>query len=470
MIQASLKKEILLLIRDGRLVFSVAFLLLMLIALVISSASEFYDREHEKQTVGENVRDQWDNQGVKHPHRGAHFGIYVFRENTVLSVFEPGILPFTGQSLWLEPHKRNMTRFNAATDAGPVQRLVNITPAFILYGLFPLLLLSVALNQIPQEREQGTLRMLHSAGFSPYILLLSKLTAQWFLIGVVLLPAIIVAIGIQIIDSDWATFFRILLLTASYGLFYMIIGALGLAIGVFAYTVRMGQLIAIFTWTILIVLAPRLAGASAFMFITLPTPAEFWASIEHEYVEGVSGEPSLSKRMASFDESLLNKYGVDTINDVPIGVNAARRLFRDSYADGVYEKHFNRLWQLYYQQEKVLHIAAVLTPVLAIRSISIALSGSSLEDQKHFEIVSEKYRREVNTNIDKWDLKHTHGNVSYEQQYSDEQLWQRINKFNYTPKNLAFSVSNAWPGVLGLLSWLVFTLLLMRFTARRLVP
>ncbi len=470
MMTPCIKKEILLLLRDGKVVFASALLLLMLLVLAISSMAQHQAREEEKRLVGESAREQWDKQGVKHPHRGAHFGIYVFRPNTALAAVEPGVLPFTGQSLWLEPHRRNMTRFSEATDAGPAQRLVDMAPAFILYGLFPLLILSLALNQIPQEREDGTLRMLHSAGFSPSTLIFSKLVAQWVLIGAVLLPAVLTAIFICALTGQGEICIRIVLLTFAYGFFYIVIGALGLAVGMLVRSVRAGQLLAVVIWAVAIVLVPRLANAAAQVMVPLPHAADFWAAIEREYTDGPPDGVSLAERVAGFEASLLQQYGVDDLNDVPIGVNAARRLFRDAYADEVYEKHFSRLWALYANQQQILQCFAVVSPVIAIRNISMTLSGSSLADQKHFEAASETYRRHVNTTIDEWDLHHTQGIVSFEVQYSDADLWQSIGTFSYVPLHWTRSVSHALPDFFVLLGWVIFAGLVLKKTARRLVP
>src|SRR5690554_3988495 len=119
MIAAIARKELIGLIRDRRVLMLSLGLLAMLIAAYLVALGQHQRLQAERLAVGETARMQWERQGIKHPHRGAHFGIYAFRPNTPLSVFDPGIEPYVGQAIWLEPHRRNMPRFNPAADAGP---------------------------------------------------------------------------------------------------------------------------------------------------------------------------------------------------------------------------------------------------------------------------------------------------------------------------------------------------------------
>ncbi|WP_202618404.1 ABC transporter permease, partial [Escherichia coli] len=120
------------------------------------------------------MRAQWEAQGVKGTHQAAHFGIYVFKPESPLAAIDPGLRQFTGQALWLEPHKRNLARFSPAADQGIATRFGQMSAAFVLHTLLPLLIVALAFNAVTHEREQGTLRMLHSLGLSARKLLFGK--------------------------------------------------------------------------------------------------------------------------------------------------------------------------------------------------------------------------------------------------------------------------------------------------------
>ncbi|WP_271000307.1 hypothetical protein, partial [Listeria seeligeri] len=92
-----------------------------------------------------------------------------------------------GQSLWLEPHKRNLTRNAPQADDPPSARLGKVVPAFLLLVLVPLLIIGLGHNSGSQERESGILRMLHAAGLQGGALLLGKWLALVVAIGAMLL-------------------------------------------------------------------------------------------------------------------------------------------------------------------------------------------------------------------------------------------------------------------------------------------
>lgn len=474
MIAVMFVKELRLLLRDGRLLATALCLLALLGVVYAHSVEQQRHAAAEKSAVGASAREQWDKQGIKHPHRGAHFGLYVFRPDSPLAALDPGITPYVGQSLWLEPHRRNMTRFQPQADAGPASRLGELAPAFLLHGLLPLLILSLAFNQITHEREHGTLRMLHSVGVPTGRLLLAKLMAQWVVFAAVLLPwaalATLAALDAGAGTANLDTWLRGLLLLLGYFLFYALIGALGLALAVHVRSGRAALLAAMAMWVVFVALVPRLGGALAQHHLPLPAAADFWRAIQHDYINGLPGDPPLARQVADFEAGLLRQYGVDTLEALPIGINAARRLFRDRYADKVHARHFDALWQRYRHHQHGLRVAALFSPAIAMRNLSMSLAGTSLAHQRDFEEAAEQYRQAVNAAIDEWDQQHTQGLVSYEERYGFDALWQRIPPFHYTAPGWRFAMREAALDALLLAAWALAALALLRLGARRLTP
>jgi ABC-2 type transport system permease protein len=176
LIIAIIRKELLAVLRDGRLLVLAFSVFAVLTGFFLASVAEHRQIQLEKQAVGATAKEQWDTQGVKNPHSAAHFGIYVFKPDSPLASVDPGLRQYIGQSLWLEPHKRNGARFSPAADQGLATRFGQASAGFVLYALLPLLVIALAFNAVTQEREQGTLRMLHSLGLSATKLLLGKFT------------------------------------------------------------------------------------------------------------------------------------------------------------------------------------------------------------------------------------------------------------------------------------------------------
>jgi ABC-2 type transport system permease protein len=418
------------------------------------------------------VRDQWDVQGDKHPHRGAHFGLYALRPDSPLAGIDPGLDPYLGQALWLEPHRRNMTRFRPAADEAPSVRFGQPTPAFALVVLLPLLIIALAFNAVSQERESGTLRMLHSVGLPGGGVLVGKLVALLCVVALMLLLAVggglvLAAVGgLPPADAVW----RGVLLAGSYLLYCGVFAALALAVSAWMPTSRLSLFVLLGLWIAFVFVVPRLGAAAAESATPLPTAERFWSDIQRDYTQGLPGDPDLAARGKAFEADLLRRHNAQRLEDLPFGVAAVRRMERDAYADRVHALHFNALWQRYGRQEQWLRAAAVLSPAVAMRSISMKMAGTDLAHQRHFEDKAEDYRRQVNTKIDRWDVDNTQGITSFDDRYANNDLWRSIEAFHYAPPHVGFALRAAWPDLAVLLAWVLAAGLLLRTSLRKLKP
>lgn len=465
------RKEMLALGRDGRALLA-ALALLALFALVLAVSVQDHARQRlDKERVGATVREQWDKQGVKHPHRGAHFGMYVFRPESVLASFDPGIHPHAGQVLWLEPHRRNAARFSQAEDDQVSQRFGGFTPAFLLTAIVPLLLIGLCFGAVAQERESGTLRMSSGAGMKGHSFLLSKFLALLSLCALVvglLFGAVLLLAALA--GEGGGTALRAVLLALSYLAYYAVIIALALAVSSAAPTGRHALMLLLGVWIAFVFVAPRLASAAAGRAVSLPPAEQFWAAIRHDVEHGLPGDGDLAARSKRFDESLLKRHGVSRLEDLPVGANALRRLDRDGYADRINELHFHALWRRFEQQQTVVDSMAMLSPMLAMRSASMALAGTDLSHQRAFEEAAESYRRYFNQKVDGWDAEHSKGMSSYDDPYASDRLWQSVAHFNYQLPPPRHALRAALPGLAGLALWLLAAALILTYCARRLRP
>ncbi|MNJ97788.1 ABC-2 family transporter protein [compost metagenome] len=454
MIVTIARKELAGMVRDRRVLILCLALLAMWIMVYLAAMGQQQRLRAERAAIGETTREQWDRQGIKHPHRGAHFGMYAFQPDAPLSAFDPGIQPYVGQAIWMEPHRRNMARFDPAADGGPSIRFGQIVPAFLLISLFPLLFMALAFNLAAQEREQGTLRMLQSMGVSNRAILAGKLLAIVTGLLTVTLPIFALLGADALWHGQTADMLpRVAGVALVYTGYYILSAAIGLAIGAFSRGTRGALFVLIIVWAVAVFAVPRAASAIAQRAVPLPSAQAFWAAIARDYKHGLPGDPDLATQLRDFDAGLLRQYGVTSLKEVPVGVNAARRLQRDAYADKVHAYHFDALWARYTQQQNILRSASLFSPAIPVAAISASLAGTSLAHQRHFEDAAEHYRRYFNTAIDEWDKDNTAGQVSFETQYAADSVWQSVRPFHYTAPPLAFSLRASWLDLLGLAAW-----------------
>ena len=80
-----------------------AFLLLVLTALISSYQNDrLYS--HDVAHYSKDIRDRWESNPDKHPHRMAHYGYVAFRSKYPLSFFDKGLDSYLGNVIFLEAH------------------------------------------------------------------------------------------------------------------------------------------------------------------------------------------------------------------------------------------------------------------------------------------------------------------------------------------------------------------------------
>jgi len=470
LIIAIVHKELLAVLRDGRLLVLAFSVFAVLIGFFLASIAEHQQVQQEKQAVGATAKEQWDTQGVKNPHAAAHFGIYVFKPDSPLAAVDPGLRQYTGQTLWLEPHKRNGARFSPAADQGLASRFGQASAGFVLVALLPLLVIALAFNAVTQEREQGTLRMLHSLGVSATKLLLGKFIGLLLAFVAVLMPAMAVAIVILYQNFDLAgdDILRLFTMSCTFFVYYAVFAALAMSTSIHFKSSRLALFTLLAFWSGSVLIAPRLGAAVAEMMVPTPGATAFWAGIKKDIQQGLDNDGDHDAREALFKTQVLKQYGVARVEDLPVGYAALNRNFNDGYSERVHALHFDRLRDAFERQGRFIHIASLLGPSIAMRSVSMTLSGMDLAHQRHFEDAAEHYRHYFIGLTDDWDRERSHGTERGAQGHDAD--WGSVKAFSYAPPSLGFALHHALADLLVLLAWLVAALMWLLFSAKRLRP
>lgn len=467
MIAAIAAKEARGLMRDGRLLGMGIVLTVLLLVMLAVSVERRRAAEQERAEVEHTARAQWDHQGDKNPHRAAHFGLYAFKPASSLAAVDPGLDARTGQALWLEPHKRNVALYPPAADAAPSLGLAEPTPAFVLLALVPLLIAVAGHGIVAQERESGTLRMLHASGIRERSLVLGKWLGLCVGVGVVMLPAL--AIGAWLV-AERQTWPRALLLMSALAPYYATWAGLTVIASIWAKTSRSALLALVALWTAGVLIVPRLGATLVERMTPLPTGEVFWSAIHHDIEQGLPGDGDAKARLAAFDAKLLAEHHVARLDDLPFGANASRRLFRDAYATRVHALHFGQLWERQLDQEAQLRAWTAISPYASMRAISASLAGTDLAHRRHFEDAAEAYRQRFTTWMDEWDLGATRGVTSFESRYAGDAQWQALPAWRYAMPGTNFALRSAWPDMGVQIAWVVVAVAAMLVSARRLRP
>ena len=465
-----LHKELRALMSDGRLVvLLLLWCTLSLSAAIVSSLQRGHTVQVKSQ-VSALIRAQWDRQGDKHPHRGAHFGLYALRHDTALAAFDPGVGTAVGQALYLEPHRRNVPMFSDLDDLPASAGLVRLTPAFLMEVLLPLLVCVLAFASVTLERESGTLRMLHGVGLPRLRWLLAKVAAVAGCSVASAAPALVAPMLLSDAGITPEIVLRGSLIGASLAVLVVTHAAIAVSISCWCKEGRTALLAVLAFWAATALVLPRLATDFALQRMPSPEAAAFWAAIGKDIRDGLPGEATPTERLKEFERRTLQAHGVSRVDELPVGFLALRRLFRDAEADRVHDRHFARLWSVHHQQQRLALLASGPSPTVAWRAVSMAIAATDLNHEQHFQDEAERYRRDVNNAIDRWDAVHSRGLVSYEERYAGAELWESMPRFEHRQPPLADALRPAAPAMGILAAWMAGALSLLLLSARGLKP
>lgn len=462
-----LRKEWLSLVRGGRLALP-ALVLAVLFGVTFLLAHQA--RQHETaqaQAATQAARGQWDSQEARHPHRAAHFGLYVFAAAGPLAAFDPGIDRFTGKTLWIEPHRRNIPRDSDA-GAQPAAPFGPFSPALVLALLLPLIVFALTFDAVSAERELGTLRMTRSLAVGMRRVMLGKLAvaATPPIVLVVAAFALVAALA----PDDPGAPLRCAALAVAYSLYVLVLACVGLTVSMLCRTSRAALAVLLAVWLAWLFVIPRGAALTAQTAEPLPARDTFWSAIRHDIEYGLPGDGDAATRGKVFDAALLQRHGVARAEDLPFGAAAARRLERDAYADKVHALHFDALWDSFARQRDVLRGAAFTSPAVALQLASMTLAGTDLAHRRHFEDAAERYRRAFNTYIDRWDMHNTRGLTSFDERYAGRDLYRGVPRFAYEAPGATTGIGWALRDVAALACWAVAALLALVVVAGRIKP
>ena len=444
--------------RDGRFRWAAVIVLALLCVSFLLARQQVDHQRKEREEATKMERDNWLNQGQKNAHAAAHYGVYVFKPVAPLSVFDRGLQPFVGSTVYLEAHRQNQAAFLPAQDSTSMRRFGDLTAAACLQLLLPLLIILFAFGALAGERESGTLRQVLSLGVRPASLVFGKAMGIGGALAVLLVPiavgGIYVFSGISgmgtATDESWL---RLALMACAYLLYLGAILVISLTVSALAPTSRSAISILLVFWAVNAVLAPRLASDLAQRSHPMPKLAELDAKLLEARKQALNSHNPNSPAMKEFIEKHLDASGKLPPNFEVLLMEESER-----QTNQVYEKHFGEIWDLLEAQDEVVTWTGLAAPLLGLRSASVALAGTDFTHHRHFSIAAEDHRREFIRM-----LNNSHG-------ASGRELWEKLPPFRYKPPSLSQAVSVAMPGLTILCLWLAGGCAALYFASRRLKP
>ena len=455
MILAIARKEFLDAWRDGSFRIA-AVVMLALLGVALLLAWQQVQRTRAERTAAATLeRENWLNQGEKNPHSAGHYGVYVFKPLAPLAVFDRGLEPFVGSTVFLEAHRQNQAAFLPAQDATAMRRFGELTAATGLQLLAPLLIILLAFGALAGERERGTLRQVLSLGVRPRDLVLGKSLGLGTALAALLLPvALFGAVALAKLPGGdvGGAWVRLAWLGGAYALYLGAILAVCLAVSAVASTARTALAILLLCWAANAVLAPRLGADLVQRFLPTPKLAEFETAMQKAVQEGLDGHSPRQQQLQEFAQRTLAKHGKTRIEELPFNFNGLVMLESERLAGEVFDHHYGRLWDRLESQDRLVTWSGLAAPLLALRAASMALAGTDFTHHRHFSVAAEQHRRSFVRVLNE-EMMNTPVAAGHHGGVVGRAFWEKLPAFRYDPPPPTHALRAATPGLVVLFLW-----------------
>ena len=205
----------------------IGLLNLLVLAALLSSYGNVSEQRTTIEDYQSEVRERWESNPDKHPHRMAHYGYVVFRDPHPLSFFDRGLENYLGNAIFLEAHRQNTANYATASQSTGLLRFGELSGAMVLQALLPLLLFFWGFASVAGEREDGNLKLVLAQGARWSELVLGRAVGLFCAAGTVWLPAFVLTgvLGALLLSSaEWGgTLLRYGLLLLTYGLYLFVL-------------------------------------------------------------------------------------------------------------------------------------------------------------------------------------------------------------------------------------------------------
>lgn len=450
--------------RDGRMLFAITTLAVLFATAGVTGWAYRRDVSREQAAARIDERARWISQPKRDPHSAAHFGATAFKIPSALGWIDPGVDPWSGVSVFLEAHKRNLPGHAPADDAAAVQRFGELTVATTVQLLVPLLVILLGFSAFTGERELGTLRQLMSLGVPTRALVLGKLLANTLVLACVLVPATVVAVMVVTTasESPRTDLARFAVAIACYAMYLTMFLAVTLASSAIARSSGIALVALIAFWFANGLVAPRLAADLAMH--RYPVPSAVQLADSEQSITGAFRKKRITREQ--FEVEQRARYGVRTTAELPINIAGLWMQRNEEMTNRAIDSTLAPLVRSYDAQERLRARLASVAPMLAIESLSMAFAGSDFAHQRAFVDSAESYRRALVRTLNLAVAENPQkDSVRF---MAGRDVWERVPAFVYRHPSVVHVLGGQRSQMLALALWLVTAIALLRIGSRRL--
>ena len=450
------------------------FFALIAIALY-SSFRGHAQHQHDVEHYSLDVRDKWEKNPDKHPHRMAHYGYVAFRSKAALSFFDRGLDSYLGNVVFLEAHRQNSVNFSNASQSSGLLRFGELSAGLLLQLLLPLLIFFWGFASVSDEREKGILKLYFTQGVNWKEVIVGKTLGIFSVSMLITLPTLLLTAVFLFVSPNANALsysvFPFVVMSISYLVYTLIMSMLSVWISAKSTSSKSALIQLIGCWLLFVLIVPKLSQVTAQIIHPSPSKIAFDAMVEDELIrQGDSHNPD-DPHFNAIRDSLLGVYKVASVKDLPFNYSGFIMKEGERLSTEVFRKYQSDLIRMYKQQNNVVNSMALLNPYLAIKKISMTLSGTGFDSFQIFKEESEQYRYSLAQTMNDLQIKYISNNATSsadKKAVISQQNWKDFPPFQHRFLTNAEMVQGITYPLIALLVWLLVLFLGVSFFSKNL--
>ncbi len=447
--------------------------ILLTLSSVIVTAINMTELNHQRQSLQNTAEETFTDQPDRHPHRMVHYGHYAFRVPSPLSTLDPGVDAYTGNSIFLEGHRQNSAMFADQRQGTALTKLGSLSPAFIVQMLVPLLLILIGYSAVSRERESQTLSFILSQGTSIYTIIAGKGLALLSVVTVIMLPLVIS--GVLAISQGESVVIAVGFLLGY--VLYLLVWSLVVLLFSSVFSKKSESFTALaFVWILMCVVMPRIASTTAATTVPTIGKLETDFAVIAQLRQLGDGHNAADPAFAKLKASLLEQHGVDTVEDLPVNFRGVVARESEAELTKVLNKFAEESMSQELSQTLLSRNFGWLSPMVAIRSLSMISAGTSIETHHRFMRETEalrfnfvqalntahveklSYQDDINRNVDE---------AATKKARIGAENWQVLQDFNFTADPGEVRLQRSTDSFFQLIIWIAVLVGLIRLAGRQ---
>jgi ABC-2 type transport system permease protein len=462
-----IKKEYLSAIRERTLLLVACITGLLIAFSAVTGWLHLKKNDMQKQRAATLFREEWEEQDTN-PHSAAHFGTYLFKPGSLLSMYDNGLNTYLGNSYRVEAHIQHEVNQSEAEASDSQLRFGELSLALVFQLLVPLLILLITFNSITREREGNVLRVILMQGIKPAEIIWGKILGIYSIVLSVIIPALllmVIPILYQTPDTDILV--RFSLFSITYLLFFFIVVCIGITVSALNKTSNGALVTALGCWLIWAVLMPRAVARIIDTRDVLPSRYELSRNITRGNQQGMGNDGSSLERHKKYIAETLKKYGVDSISQLPVNLDGLSMQYGEDYNTKVYERYAGNVESIIKKQQLHVEQFSLLNPFMAVQQFSMGIAGTDYFHHLNFHHQAKDYRddfvRTLNMDLANSGSKY----LSYSYKVGPE-FFKKMKDFNYVAPTFAKAIQWHSYAIASLFLWTTLLITMIPFVAKRL--